>query len=593
VREAVADRDASESTEFPVAASRFAIAATLLPFVVSALVLILAVRGAYLPISDHALTEMHVRDIGHHQVLVGLYSRDDWSHPGPLLFYVLAPFYWLTGRASIALSLGALAINGGSIAAMALIARRRGGMPLMICTLLACSLLVRTLGPNFVRDPWNNYVTVLPFALLVFLVWAMTFGDRWALFGGVFVASFLAQTHVGFVVLALPLLAIGAVWFTVISLRAGKTDRDRSQLIATGASAVALGCFLWLPVFIDVVVHRPSNLARIARWFRRADAGIHSLGQGWRVVSAQFAAVPEWLTTNRAPLHYTGEPSFLYSAPAPWLLIAVGLAAYGFRRLGRLDGLRFVALFSAAFVLGVIGVERTVGLVFEYRLRWTWAIGMLGFIAIAWSLWLCASRWRPAVAGRVGMTIGLVGLVVCSAVNITTAARAGTPQKDDVKVLDAVLPGVLGALDGIPRSNGAVLVDDGQFQVSSWYSRSLVLQLERHGYDARMPADRGPIVSDHRTYDGGPLAARLVVAQDGEIELRDQDPNLRRVAEWTSVTDEQIRAFQADAAALDQELANGTISFVDHANAEAAIDLSNLDPAIAWALAVYVDVGTP
>src|SRR3954469_17079711 len=128
--------------------------------------------------SDHALTEMHVRDVGHHPVLTGLYSRDDWSHSGPMLFYLLAPVYWLTRESSIALNLGALAINAASIAGIAFVARRRGGTTLMLWSLLACSLLIRTLSADFVRDPWNNYVVTLPFALLIFLVWAMVCGER-------------------------------------------------------------------------------------------------------------------------------------------------------------------------------------------------------------------------------------------------------------------------------------------------------------------------------------------------------------------------------------------------------------------------------
>lgn len=59
------------------------------------------------------------------------------AHPGPLMFYVLAPFYWLTGQSSIDINLGALVINGGSIVGMALIARRRGGVPPMLFVLIA------------------------------------------------------------------------------------------------------------------------------------------------------------------------------------------------------------------------------------------------------------------------------------------------------------------------------------------------------------------------------------------------------------------------------------------------------------------------
>jgi hypothetical protein len=91
---------------------RVAVALALAPFAVSAVAVLVTVGGHWLPVADHALTEMQVRDVGRHEVLVGLYSRESWNHPGPILFYVLAPFYWLTGGLGVGMSLGALASTG-------------------------------------------------------------------------------------------------------------------------------------------------------------------------------------------------------------------------------------------------------------------------------------------------------------------------------------------------------------------------------------------------------------------------------------------------------------------------------------------------
>src|SRR4029450_8762724 len=120
-----------------------------------------------------ALIEMHTRDVGHDTPLVGLYSRGEWRPPGPLLFCVLAPFYRLAGGRAFGLSIGALAINGASVAGLAFLARRRGGTSLMLLTLLGSTLLLRTLGADFASDPWNCFITTLPFALLIFLAWSM------------------------------------------------------------------------------------------------------------------------------------------------------------------------------------------------------------------------------------------------------------------------------------------------------------------------------------------------------------------------------------------------------------------------------------
>ena len=44
-------------------------------------------------------------------LLVGPYSRFQWHHPGPLYFYLLAPFYEASGERPSGLSAGALALN--------------------------------------------------------------------------------------------------------------------------------------------------------------------------------------------------------------------------------------------------------------------------------------------------------------------------------------------------------------------------------------------------------------------------------------------------------------------------------------------------
>jgi hypothetical protein len=104
---------------------RSALVIAALPFVVTALAMILTVGGDYHPAGDLAMTEMHIRDIGHHEVLIGLHSRWTWSHLGPMQFYLVAPFYWLSGDSSIGMVLGALALNLASIIGILVISRRR------------------------------------------------------------------------------------------------------------------------------------------------------------------------------------------------------------------------------------------------------------------------------------------------------------------------------------------------------------------------------------------------------------------------------------------------------------------------------------
>jgi hypothetical protein len=206
---------------------------TVAPLAVSALHTTLSHGSGYHPTGDMALTELLTRDVGTgNSPLIGPFSRDGWHHPGPTAFYVFALPYRLLGSTSTAMNVAALVVNGLSVAAMAWLARRRGGTPLVLVTLVGCALVMRTLGPDQLRLPWNPFVTVMPYGVLLFLTWSLLCRDRWALPAAVVVTTYLAQAHIGYVALALPLLAFGTVWLLVGTL----ADRRRSAGSARGAT---------------------------------------------------------------------------------------------------------------------------------------------------------------------------------------------------------------------------------------------------------------------------------------------------------------------------------------------------------------------
>src|SRR6202022_497886 len=179
--------------------------------------------------SDNALNELRTRDVGRHLVLLGPYSRDGWNHLGPAMYYLLALPYRAAGSHSAGMYLGALVINAIALAAMAWIAWRRGGLPTLLFTTLGIAVVMHALGADFLRDPWNPYITVVPFGLLVFLVWELSVGTTWALPAAAAVTTFLVQTHVGYVPVAIPLLVGGAVWL-VLARRRADTNEHATDL---------------------------------------------------------------------------------------------------------------------------------------------------------------------------------------------------------------------------------------------------------------------------------------------------------------------------------------------------------------------------
>ena len=523
------------------------LALTLLPLGVAVITLFVSVRPDFLPTADHALIEMQVRDVGRHELLNGLYSRQDWRHPGPMFAYLAAPVYRLLGSTPVAVNTVAVLLNGGAIAGMALIARRLGGRGPMLATLVASALLLRTLGAETVRDPWNNYVTILPFGLMIFLTWAMLCRERWALPAGVVVAGFLAQTHVGFVLLALPLLLLGAGALVVSAVRAGPGP-DRRGLVRPGLLALGLLALLWLPPVYDAVVNRrDSNLSRLVSYFRHSTEARHTLLEGWGVVTGQFSWPPEW-ATNALGQNFLGEDRHMYSRPLPVLLALVALAAVVVWR--RTAGRRLVVVLAVALVLGIVAVARTLGGAFYYRLFWAWIPPVVAFVLVGWAGWMLVERRWPRRGTNV-LTAGAVAvLAVLAVVNSVTQVTTETRAEADGQVVAALLPGLLDDLDG---RDGTVVITDA-FGSGSWYSRGLVLELERRGIDVKVPATDMAPLSAHRVYRGGQLAGAYVVIRDQWIDQYAADPNMTLVAEWSSVSSREEERYEQELADIEAEL---------------------------------------
>ena len=663
--EAEADGDAERLDDRTV--GRLALGLTLVPFVVGVLALFFAVGNQYHPWSDHALIELQTRSVGHDEVLVGLYSRDAWNHPGPALFYVLAPLYWLTGGMSVSISIGALVINGASVTGMALVARRLGGTALMLITLLANALLMRALSGEFLQDPWNCFVTTLPFGLLVFLTWAMWRGESWALPVGAGVFTFLAQTHVGFVALASPLLAWGVVGLVVsvvtsrraaatnvvtaaadvdaadtdaAGLRGGDADVDAADTDAAGlrggdgdsgaarssagdpgtdgvdgdppltwwrlVRAGVIGAVVllvgWLPVIYDALTHEPSNLGEVIDYFRHPDETAHTLVEGWRVMAGQFGGSPEWLVSKQAPA-FAGQSPFVYDSPFPWVLLLLVIAGVVLWRRRVAGSVALLTTLGLTFVVGVVAVSRTVGLAFDYRLRWTYIPGLIGLVVIGWAGWTLAdARWQRAGA-RLLTPVALAGLALLGGTNVYTVATAGTPQNDDSASVASLTDQVLDHLSGY---EGPVLVSD-QSHSGSWHARGLVLQLEREGYDVGVHDAIGDEYGRHRVLDvsatgdgegeGDQAEADqevvvLHVSRDEYIPVVAARPGMRLIAEWYAGPEDEIAALVAERITLGEDVAAGRISEEEgmERGREITTALADGHEATAFHAAVFLEV---
>jgi hypothetical protein len=513
--------------------SAVVIACTLLPFLASAIRLAAGAGSGYHPFADIATIESLVRDVGHHWLLVGPYSRFGWFHPGPALYYLLAVPYRFSGGSSGSLAFATLCLNAAAVSGILLVARRRGGRILLLITAVAVLLLMRSLGAQFLRDPWNPYVTVLPFLLVLFLAWTMACGDRWALPVSVGVASFVAQTHVGYAVLVVVLLGAGIVGLIIheraVRSRAPDVEPSRSwwPTLAVTAGVVVV---LWLPTVVQQLTRDPGNLGEVLEFF-----GDHGREQqyrdAWHVLALQLDIWPDWLSGDSAT-SVIGTIDFTRALPVPVALFALGAATVVAWRKRLSEALRLDGLVLVAIAVSFVSLTRVVDDVYAYLVRWTWPIGTVTWIAIAWSAvvwWRARERSSPReqLVARGAAAILVVALGVVVVVDVLAAARAGTPEPE----LSATM-GRLGdaASAALPDGDGAVELRVRGREGAHWTSAGVVDVLEHHGVDVRVGPELEFAYGPHRLANGDRIRARVVVADESTEAGVRAKPGYREVA---------------------------------------------------------------
>jgi hypothetical protein len=436
--------------------------------------------------------------------------------------------YRLSGASSGSLAFAALCLNASAVLGILLTARRRGGRVLLLVTAVAVLLLLRSLGAQFVRDPWNPRVTLFPFLLLMFLVWAMACSDRWALPLSAAVASFLVQTHVGY---ALPVTALLVAGLAALVLReraarsvdSSRTARRRSWW-PTLACTAAVVVVLWYPVALQQFTREPGNISQVLDFF-----GNHGreqqYGDAWHVLALQLDIWPDWLFGDSAT-NVIGTIDFTGALPLPIVLLTLVWATVVAWRKRLWDALRLDAIVLVAIAVSFVALTRIVDDVYAYLVRWTWALGTITWIAIAWSAvtwWRTQERnsARDQLVARGAMAVLVTAFAVVTIVGIGAGVTAGTPHPE----LSAEM-GRLGdaANAALPRGNGSVELRVRGGEGAHWTSASVADVLEHHGVDVRVGPELEFAYGPHRLVDGDRIRARVVVADESTAaDVRSMD----------------------------------------------------------------------
>jgi hypothetical protein len=454
-----------------------------------------ALSNRWVPLRDDGIIVLRSWDVlTDESPLVGQYSQATLESvgnaysPGPLLYWLLAVPVRLVGLDGVPLTVGL--VNVLSIMGAVALARRRGGVALMLLTALAIVLTCRSFPETVLTTPFNPTLPILPCVLLFFLAWSLACGETRLLPVTALVASFVTQTHLSFVAPAAGVLAIGIGGLVDERRRArslkGSGDDARPWVLA--AAVVVAVC--WTPPLVDLVVHNPSNAEVLVRTVL-AERPKLGLDAGWKADVRAVGIPPWWLQTRvdalgrfldvaRAP----GAASAVSFLAVLGGLLFVTLAALGRRRdVAAATALALVLVAAFAIVAGSTPAERVLTL--GYTMQWGSPVGMFAWLALGFgtATLLARTRWRPPDALTVrgaGRALAWGALAVVT----VAGAVAGIAQTSDRdRWLYSPARTAIVKLESELPAGRTVFLSQVPFEVQG----AIAYALRRHGVRALVP----------------------------------------------------------------------------------------------------------
>ena len=127
------------------------------------------------------------------------------------MFWVTWPIYALLGRSAWALEAATALVNLAWLSISVWLVRRRAGLAVTAWYGTVCLVLIGGYGLNGLTQPWNPWVGLLSFSVLILATWSSVERARWAPALAVAAASYSIQGHIGYAPVALPLLVIAVL----------------------------------------------------------------------------------------------------------------------------------------------------------------------------------------------------------------------------------------------------------------------------------------------------------------------------------------------------------------------------------------------
>jgi hypothetical protein len=558
---------------------------------VAALVALSGVR--WHPVLDMALTEMRVRDVGTaHTPMIGLPGRigvapDTGSHPGPLAFWLLAPAYRLYGQTSFALEIATVLVQVAVVAALVVCGFRLAGRAGIVAAAAVCAVVVRGYGMQVLFTPWNPWLPVLAWLLVMASTAAVLAGHmRWIVVVAL-AGSLAAQSHVSYALLSTCMFltaAVGLIWqanrVESVPSPTGATPPRPTSVRYLGIGA-AVAFVLWLPPLVQELGGGEGNLTRLWRHFSSAPAGqpVLGLADASKLLLRHLNVVDAFLAQTSGAGTFSDVSLDQGSAIAPGLLLLVawlGSATVGAAvlRSRPLNSINIVI--AVALVAGLVSSARIFGSIEYYLTLWAWGIAALMIATTIGSVMMLVHR-RTTIPGShlrtATVAAGVLLIAVATAATTIDAAHARHWEQDPYgERLAQLAPATRNALrEGV----GAAVGPDGRYLITSddlyidSYKYGLLNELDRAGLDVVTEAFFRELATRHRALTPsdvttGPLDAEVRFASGTNLDAcRRLRPDAVEVAS-IQPTDEERAQYDINRQVvldeIDARLADGTLT---------------------------------
>jgi hypothetical protein len=443
-----------------------------------------------------------------------LISRIGFNNPGPLLYDALAVPTLIFGSAGPGVFVGTALINIAAVLGIAFVARRQGGAVVGTLATAVAAVLAWTLGSAVLLDPTQPNSMLLPFLLLLTLVWAAACRDLAAIPWAVFLASLIVQSHITYVYFVGVLFAWVAIAVARWAWRVRKNDDEgwrplRRRLMRTILVAVAVFIVCWIQPIIEQLSNgHDGNLARMERSVR---SGWSPLGfkEAARVVAQVVTVPPLWFRPSFHSFLRGGSDALPAPGVAIFTLLVVVVALVVIVRVAYRRADTMSARAAATALLALVAAYVTSARVprgpfseTPHVFRWLWPVAAFVLFSVA----LFAARRVSARADTVAI-LGALIAVLFAALNLPQTDQgtlfAGTSSMPAVRDIGHQLSTL--------HDKGPFFADFGTARFADPYPSALLAQMQAHSLGF-VYTDEGLVVQlgTRRRFNGTNARERLV-----------------------------------------------------------------------------------